>query len=70
MKTTIIPALNISTREIPRFIDHISKRILLNKLSEISYGYLKIIDNNQIYEFGTADSHELKAVITVRNPGF
>jgi len=70
MKLNIIPASQIQLRQSPRILDHFAKRIVLSKLNHIKKGFLTIIDDSQIYEYGTMDSHKLNTVITVRSPSF
>lgn len=70
MKANIIPASQIHSKDSSRLIDQIAKRIVLEKLTHMSYGFLRIVDSDQMHEFGSLKNDELKAVITVRNPGF
>lgn len=70
MKGSIIPALQSNLRPATRLIDNLAKRMLLGRLEKINRGLLQIIDDGNVYEFGDTNRASIKAVITVRSPGF
>lgn len=69
MKPNIIPQSQAQTREQPRLIDQLAKRGVLSLLNRLQTGHLKLIDGQQMHDFGQPDA-ALKAVVTVRNPSF
>lgn len=69
MKSSIIPQSQTQTRESPRLIEQIAKRGILSLLNRLHTGHLQLIDGQQIHDFGQPHA-ALKAVVTVRNPGF
>lgn len=69
MKTSIIPQSQTQTREQPRLIDQIARRGVMSLLARLHTGHIQLIDGQQMHDFGQPDSM-LKAVVTVRNPGF
>lgn len=70
MKSSIVPAQQTQIRPMARLLDRFAKRAVLSKLENITQGRLRIIDNEQIFEFGDIGQCDLKAVITVRDPSF
>lgn len=69
MKSSIIPQSQTQTREQARLIDQIARRGVMSLLSRLHTGHLQLIDGQQRLDFGQPDA-TLKAVVTVRNPGF
>ena len=70
MKPSILPARQNQFLPMIHMHERLAKRIILSKLENIKKGHLRIIDNDQIFEFGDSDEYVLKAVITVLNPSF
>lgn len=71
MKSNIVPAsTSTQIRQASRILDLMAKRIVLEKLEGISSGYVRLIDDNQIYDFGSETADKPKAVITIRSPSF
>lgn len=63
---TLTSALKIKKRS--GWLQRFAKRLVLAKLKNLSFGQLKIIDNNEVFHFGNAS--ELSATITVLDPHF
>jgi len=70
MKSSIVPAQRSQLRFANRFLDRFARRAVLSKLKNIKQGYLRIIDNGEIFQFGKDAVASLKVTITVRNPSF
>lgn len=70
MKSSILPRQQNELLPMLRLQDKLAKRIVLSKLEHITKGNLRIIENDQIFEFGDTDRCAIKAVITVLNPSF
>lgn len=70
MKPSIVPLEQNKDRSLSRLYDRIAKSAVLSKLENISQGQLRIIDNDEIFEFGHTDQSNLNVVITVNNPSF
>ena len=70
MKSSIVHAQPTHIRPMARLLDRFVKRAVLSKLERMTQGHLRIIDNDQVFEFGDIEQCNLKATITVRNPSF
>ena len=70
MKNSIVPTSENQYNPGIRLLDKFAKRMVLATFDKITQGRLRLIDDNQIYEFGEDNNSSLKVTITVRNPVF
>ena len=70
MRTSNTTTCKHNFEESTRFIDRIARRAVLAKLEKIQCGFIQIIDDGKVYQFGNQDSCSIKACITVRNASF
>ncbi|MCW8956122.1 MAG: cyclopropane-fatty-acyl-phospholipid synthase family protein [Gammaproteobacteria bacterium] len=70
MKMDIVSSIDSYTRFNPRVLNQLAKRIVLSKLDCISRGWLQIVDEDRMYQFGHPETSSLKATITVRDASF
>jgi len=67
MKMNIVSTLQNKIKVNPVSLNQLSKLIVLSKLELLNKGFIQIIDNDEVYEFGDAEVSPLKAIVTVRD---